>query len=84
MFRRLFVDHPASMGESYLEHQGVALSFAGRLAAAAGACAIHALIPGLFVTAASRAVGELNDRLIAGGRRGAGADRAAPGLPYSI
>ena len=24
MFRRLFLDHPASVGESYVEHFGVA------------------------------------------------------------
>ncbi len=85
MIRRLFLDHPASMGESYFEHQGVALSFAARLAAAAGACAVHALVPGLFVTAASRAVTDLNARLAEGGRRrGAATDPAMTGISYSI
>ena len=85
MIRRLFLDHPASMGESYFEHQGVAFSFAARLAAAAGACAVHALLPGLFVTAASRAVADLNDRLAEGRRRrSAPTDQAIAGIPYSI
>jgi hypothetical protein len=29
--RRLFTEHPESVGESYFEHMGVALSFAGPL-----------------------------------------------------
>jgi hypothetical protein len=80
MLRRLFLDHPASMGESYLEHQAVALSFAWPLLAASLACAVHALVPGFFVTTGSRAIADLHDRLVAGRRPGSA---GFPGM-YSI
>jgi hypothetical protein len=64
MLRRLFLDHPHAMGESYFEHQRVALSFAVRLFAASIACAVHALVPGLCVSTGSRAVADLNERLV--------------------
>jgi hypothetical protein len=79
MLRRLFLDHPETMGESYLEHQAVALSFAWPLLLASLACAVHALVPGLFTSTGSRAIVRLNDRLAAG-RRGSA---AFPGM-YSI
>ena len=69
MLRRLFLDHPHSMGESYFEHQRVALSFALRLLGASLACAVHALVPGLCVSTGSRAVADLNERLVVN-RRG--------------
>jgi hypothetical protein len=71
MFSRLFLDHPKSMGETYFAHQRVAFSFALRLLAASAACAVHALVPGLCVNTGSRAVADLNERLVAkrGSRR---------------
>lgn len=65
MIAKLFLTHPRGVGESYFQHMAVALSFAGWLAAAAGAALIHALIPGLFERTARRIVGRLNDRLTA-------------------
>ena len=64
MFNRLFLDHPRSMDESYFEHQRVALSFALDLLAASAACAVHAFIPGLCVHTGSKAVADLNERLV--------------------
>ena len=69
MFRRLFLNHPQSMGETYFEHQRVALSFAFSLLVAALACAIHALVPGLCASTGSRAVADLNERLVVNRRR---------------
>jgi hypothetical protein len=69
MFDRLFLDHPRSMGEGYFEHQRVALAFSGQLFLAALACAVHALVPGLCVTTGSRAVANLNERLVVNRRR---------------
>jgi len=69
MLRRLFLDHPHSMGESYFEHQRVALLFALRLFGASIACAVHALVPGLCVSTGSRAVADLNERLVVNRRR---------------
>lgn len=64
MLRRLFLDHPHAMGESYFEHQRVAASFALRLFGASLACAVHAVVPGLCVSTGSRAVADLNERLV--------------------
>lgn len=69
MLRRLFLDHPHDLGESYFEHQRVALSFALRLLGASLACVVHALVPGLCVSTGSRAVADLNERLVVNRRR---------------
>ena len=39
----IFTDHPNSVGETYGEHARFALRFAGQLAMAAGAAAVHAV-----------------------------------------
>jgi hypothetical protein len=65
MIRSLFLSHPESVGETYLEHQGVALSFAAELVAAGLACGVHAVVPGLFTRTASRAIERLHRRLVA-------------------
>ncbi len=63
MFQRLFVAHPATVNETYFQHQQVALSFALPLLAAAGAALVHALVPGLCERTASNIVRDLNARL---------------------
>jgi len=63
MFRRWFLDHPRSLGESYGEHQRAALAYAACLALAAMACFIHALIPCLFERSASRRVSRLYENM---------------------
>jgi hypothetical protein len=52
----LFTAHPRAVGESYGEHFGVAMSYSLRLFAAAGAAFVHAFLPFLCVTTASRAI----------------------------
>lgn len=64
MFNRLFLQHPQSVGESYLEHQRHALGFAFSLFFAALACFVHALVPALFVRTGSEAVTRLHDRMV--------------------
>lgn len=59
MIRRIFLDHPADVDESFLEHMAFAGKFSGKLFLAAAAAAIHALIPCLFKTTASRIIAEL-------------------------
>lgn len=59
----LFFDHPASVEESYLEHMRFAAGFAFWLALAAGAAAVHAVIPALCETTASRIVRRLYARI---------------------
>ena len=65
----LFTEHPASVDESYLEHMGMALSFAGRLFAASLACLVHAVLPFLFVKTGSLAIDDLHDRMVANRNR---------------
>ena len=64
MLDRLFLDHPRSVNESYLEHQAHALRFSGSLLMAAGACLIHALMPGLFQRTGSRMIERLHDEMV--------------------
>lgn len=79
MLKRVFFDHPHRVGETYLEHMGVALSFGFTLIMAGLACMAHAFVPCLFETTASRCIKRLHARLIADPRRaqapGAGAER---------
>lgn len=56
---RTFLEHPASVGESYFEHMRFALRFGGRLGMAAMAALVHALVPSLCKHTASRAVRDL-------------------------
>jgi hypothetical protein len=63
MFRRLFLDHPRQAGESYLQHQRVALSFALPLLGAGLAALVHAMVPALCETTAGDAIRRLHERL---------------------
>ena len=63
MFRRLFIDHPVSVGESYGQHAGFALGLGLRMIWAGLACMVHGLFPFLFVKTGSRCIRELNDCL---------------------
>ncbi len=65
MFDALFLRHPRTVGENYLEHMIAAFGFAVRLAVAALACAVHGLVPALFERTGSRIVADLNVRMIA-------------------
>lgn len=65
---RFFVAHPASVGETYLQHLRNAMGFAGCLGWAALACALHAVLPFLFVHTASDAVHRLHARMVTGRR----------------
>jgi hypothetical protein len=62
-FRSLFVDHPASVEESYFEHMRFAFGFAGLLLLAGAAALVHALIPGLCKTTASQITRRLYARI---------------------
>jgi hypothetical protein len=61
--KSLFTEHPEAVGESYFEHMGVALSFAGPLLAAGLAALVHAFLPFLCVTTASATVKRLYARM---------------------
>ncbi|MDE2448113.1 MAG: hypothetical protein KGO22_04025 [Gammaproteobacteria bacterium] len=78
MFTRLFLDHPQSVGESYLEHQRHAFGFGLALLGAALACLVHAVIPGLFVRTGSEAITRLHDRMVVHRSARATGGRAVP------
>ena len=63
MFRRLFLSHPQQVGESYFQHQRVALSFAVPLLGAGLAAIVHAVVPGLCEQTAGDIVRKLHARL---------------------
>jgi len=65
MIRRLFLDHPASVGESYVEHLGVAGRFGARMIAGGIGCMIHAVLPFAFKTRGSDTIGALHRDLVA-------------------
>lgn len=65
MLRALFTDHPASVGESYLQHLGVATRFGWRLTRGGVACMLHGALPFLFKTAGSDTVRDLHAELVA-------------------
>lgn len=64
MISKIFLEHPRSIGETYGEHFKVASQFSVSLLLAGLACAIHALIPALCKTTASRAVAQLHYRMV--------------------
>ena len=64
MFKRFFIDHPRSVGETYFEHQRSALGYAVSMLTGGIACLLHGLIPGLCVTTGSRKVRELYERML--------------------
>jgi hypothetical protein len=59
---KLFTDHPKTVGESYFGHMAFALWFASRLFLAGGAALVHAVLPFMCETTASRIVRELYER----------------------
>jgi hypothetical protein len=67
---RSFTEHPASVGESYSEHLFRAVYFGTRMVFAGAACLVHGVLPFLFVRTGSRAIAELNDRMVVNRRVG--------------
>ncbi len=68
--RQHFTDHPASVDETYTQHFRVAAHFARCLAMAAGAAAVHAVVPSLCTKSASERICQLHTEMTAG-KRGA-------------
>ena len=66
MIRRLFVDHPRSVNESYFEHMAMAGGFGWAMLRASGACFVHALVPGLCEKTGSTIIRQLHARMGAG------------------
>ena len=59
-----FTQHPRSVGESYWQHMGVALWFAGTMLLGAAASLVHAVFPFLCTRTGSGIVRRLHDRVV--------------------
>ncbi len=64
MFKQLFIDHPKSVNETYIQHFFTAMSFSMKLFKAAIASFIHALVPGLCIKTGSKAITELHVKMV--------------------
>jgi hypothetical protein len=64
MFNRLFVDHPKSVDENYVQHFKVAGRF-GVTMIWGGMCAlVHAVVPGWCITTGSDTIQRLNQIMV--------------------
>jgi len=84
MAKLSFTEHPASVGETYWQHMGMALSFAGPLFLASLACLVHAVLPFAFERTGSNAVNTLYRRMVShrvGGKAPLPGSTAAVGAP---
>ena len=64
MFKTLFTEHPAAVGETYGEHMGMSFSFVGRMILGAVACLIHGVLPFLCVRTGSSTITDLHRRMV--------------------
>jgi Family of unknown function (DUF6356) len=70
VFRSLFIEHPASVEETYSQHLMSAVSFGAKMVIAGVACMVHGLLPALFVTRGSDTVCALHERMVVKRRKG--------------
>ena len=64
MLKKAFTEHPSSVGESYLQHMGMAFGFGSKMVVAGMACLLHGLFPFLFVTTGRRCIEDLHDCMV--------------------
>lgn len=79
MLRKLFLEHPETVGESYRQHQRQAFSFGSAMLLGAIACFLHGLVPAVFRCTASTTIARLHERM-----RTRGATPASPAVPRAI
>ena len=65
MFRRLFLDHPESVGESYAEHFRVAGGFGVTMIVGGLGAVLHAFLPFVCKTRGSDTINTLHARMVA-------------------
>jgi hypothetical protein len=59
-----FTEHPATVGETYLEHLAFATRFGSRMIAGGLACFVHGFLPFLFTSTGSRTILALHARMM--------------------
>lgn len=60
----MFTKHPASVGETYFGHLGMALSFGVEMILVGLACLVHGIFPFLFEKTGSAAISRLHYRMV--------------------
>jgi hypothetical protein len=65
--KSLFMAHPEALNESYSQHMGHAMSYAGRLFAASFCAFMHGIFPFLFEKTASNAIKAMHAEMMARG-----------------
>ena len=70
LIRRLFTDHPRSLGMSWAGHGIGAVKIGAELVGAGVACIVHAVVPGWFTQTAGQTVERMHDHMV---KRKAGA-----------
>lgn len=63
MLNRLFLDHPRTVDETYVEHFRTAMGFGTAMLAGGAACLVHALVPALCMRTGSDTVKRLYGRM---------------------
>ena len=81
VLRRLFVEHPRSLGMSWSKHGAGAVVIGATLVGAGAACLVHALVPGWFTQTAGKTVERMHDHMV---RRKAGAANPEDWPDYEI
>lgn len=64
MIKRAFTEHPASVGENYFQHMGMAFTFGAKMIVAGTACLLHGLFPFLFTCTGRKCIEDLHDRMV--------------------
>ena len=80
MFKRLFIDHPRTVDETYWQHFRFAGNFGIKMLWGGVGAIVHALIPGICKTAGSDSIRKLNTIVVEHRE----AKRAATGQEQSI
>ena len=60
----LFTDHPATVGETYVQHMGSASYFGSRMILAGLACMLHGLLPFIFTKIGSQTIEHLYQHMV--------------------
>ena len=59
----LFTEHPHALGMSWAKHGAGAAKIGFELLVVAGACFVHAIVPGWFTETAGRKIVDLSDHI---------------------
>lgn len=79
--RRMFVDHPRSLGMSWAGHGLGAAKIGAELIGAGAACLVHAVVPGWFTQTAGKTITNMYEHMM---QRKAGAANPENWPDYEI